>query len=289
MRKRLLPFLFLPCMSLYFASLNSGSNGNCYYIGNENEAVLVDAGISCREIQKRMNRLGLDMGKIKAIFISHEHTDHTRGVATLSKKFRLPVYITKTTLLFSGLWLEKEFISDLQLSTEMRIGDLRIIAFSKTHDAADPSSFTISCCGTTVGVFTDIGKVCDEVKNQFKKCHAAFLESNYDTKMLEEGGYPWHLKQRIRGGKGHLSNTEALHLFRESASPHLSHLLLSHLSQNNNCPKLVQQVFEPYAKNTNVVVASRYQESQVYQVNGTAKVRRQLLVPKNAPQLELFG
>lgn len=276
-------------MSLSFASLNSGSNGNCYYIGNENEAVLVDAGISCREIDKRMKRLGLDISRVKAIFISHEHTDHTRGVAMTSKKWQMPVYITTNTLQFSGLYLQKELIRELPLSAEIKIGELSILAFPKGHDAADPCSFVISYSNTNVGVFTDIGKVCPEVKKQFNKCHAAFLESNYDPKMLEEGGYPRHLKQRIRGGQGHLSNMEALSLFREHRSPQLSCLLLSHLSQNNNCPKLVKSLFDQYAEGTRIVVASRFEESMLYQVAGTDAPKLKTHYTRFAPQLELFA
>jgi phosphoribosyl 1,2-cyclic phosphodiesterase len=276
-------------MSLFFASLNSGSNGNCYYVGNGSDAVLVDAGISCREVSKRMSRLGLDMSKLRAIFISHEHTDHTRGLALLSKKYKLPVYISKPTLQFSGLYLEKELIREMAVPSAVNIGDLTISCFVKHHDAADPASFLIRCNDTTVGVFTDIGKLCSEVKKQFEKCDAVFLESNYDAKMLEEGNYPRHLKHRIRSGKGHLSNAEALHLFNEHRSSQLSHLVLSHLSQNNNCPQLVEQLFAPHAGNTKVHIASRYEESPLFNVAAAKQAVLRQYIPAHAPQLELFA
>ena len=255
-------------MSLFISSLNSGSNGNCYYIGNDKEAILVDAGISCREIDKRMKRLNLSMQKIKAVFISHEHSDHTRGIYSLVKKYHLPVYITSTTMKFSGLKIDGGFLKTFSSYTPVTIGDLSVLAFPKAHDAADPYSFTVSCGTTRVGVFTDIGYVCEHVSKQFSECHAVFLEANYDELMLEQGSYPFHLKKRIRGGQGHLSNKEALELFKNYRSSSLSHLLLSHLSKNNNCPKLVAELFNQHAKGTKIIVASRFEETPVYHVEG---------------------
>ncbi|MDB5109531.1 MAG: fold metallo-hydrolase, partial [Mucilaginibacter sp.] len=132
-------------MSLFITSLNSGSNGNCYYIGNEREAILVDAGISCRETETRMKRLGLSMNKVKAIFISHEHSDHIRGVTVLAKKYRLPVYITPLTYQHGGLFLDDELVIPFYEQQPILIGELCITAFLKLHDAAHPHSFIITC------------------------------------------------------------------------------------------------------------------------------------------------
>ncbi|HEX4375166.1 MAG TPA: MBL fold metallo-hydrolase, partial [Puia sp.] len=180
-------------MSLFIASLNSGSNGNCYYIGNEREAVLVDAGISCRETERRMKRLGLSMQKVKAIFISHEHSDHINGVAVLSKKYSLPVYITPGTLNNCSLILDEQRILSFTAYQAVQIGGLIISAFPKFHDAAHPHSFMIECDGIKVGVLTDIGAACQHVIKHFSQCHAAFLEANYDEELLEKGRYPYHL------------------------------------------------------------------------------------------------
>jgi len=200
-------------MSLFIASLNSGSNGNCYYIGNETEAILVDVGISCREIEKRLKRLGLLIEKIKAVFISHEHSDHIKGLPVLIKKYKLPVYITDATLRNGGLNFEISLINCFNAHKVIRIGNLSITAFPKFHDAIDPHSFVITCNQVCVGVFTDIGKPCKNLISYFKKCNAAFLEANYDEEMLHNGNYPFHLKRRISGGSGHLSNKEALQIF----------------------------------------------------------------------------
>jgi len=255
-------------MSLYIASLNSGSNGNCYYIGNEHEAVLIDAGISCRETEKRMLRLGLNIRKVKAIFVSHEHSDHINGIPVLAKKYQLPVYITTPTMISGRLIIEDHLVFGFNGFTTFTIGDLQINAFPKKHDASDPYSFTVTCRDITVGIFTDIGIACENVISYFSKCHAAFLEANYDDEMLDKGGYPYHLKRRIRGGHGHLSNKQAAELFTTHKSPTLSHLLLSHLSKNNNDPELVRQLFESCADGTNIIVASRYAETGVFYING---------------------
>jgi phosphoribosyl 1,2-cyclic phosphodiesterase len=122
--------------------------------------------------------------------------------------------------------------------------------------------------GVKVGVLTDIGVACDHVIKHFGQCHAAFLEANYDEEMLEKGRYPYHLKRRIRGGLGHLSNSQALEIFINHRSAHLSHLLLSHLSRDNNRPELVHELFSQHANGTEIIVASRYEESAVYHING---------------------
>src|SRR5205085_7353353 len=158
---------------------------------------------------KLMRRLGLSMEKIKAVFISHEHSDHIRGVSTLLKKHKLPLYITFPTLKNGRLWVEQTLIRDFKGYEPVTIGSLQVTAFPKFHDAADPYSFIIKHKGITVGVFTDIGIPCEHVIRHFSQCHAAFLEANYDDDMLENGGYPYHLKKRIKSENGHLSNTQA--------------------------------------------------------------------------------
>ncbi|TDG36017.1 MBL fold metallo-hydrolase [Pedobacter changchengzhani] len=250
-------------MALYFSSINSGSNGNCYYVGNDTDAVLIDVGISCKEVEKRMNRLGLSIDKVKAIFISHEHSDHIKGLEVFANKYNLPVYINNATLKNSRLSLSKDFTFSFNESI-IEIGNLKVHAFSKFHDAADPYSFVVEYQDYRVGVFTDIGSVCHKLIKHFKICHAAFLEANYDTKMLEEGRYPYFLKHRITGGKGHLSNDEALQLFRNHSASYMSHLLLSHLSKDNNEPTLAENMFKCVAGNTMVSVASRFKESPLY-------------------------
>jgi phosphoribosyl 1,2-cyclic phosphodiesterase len=278
-------------MSLCIAALNSGSNGNCYYIGNEREAILIDAGLSSREADKRMRRLGLAPEKLKAVFITHEHGDHIKGLRSIVKKYKVPVYLTTRTLVQGRLKLKEEFVKHFLSFEPIRLGNLLITAFPTFHDACDPHNFVITCNRVNVGIFTDIGSPCKNVIHHFKQCHAAFLESNYDEHMLENGGYPYALKNRIRGGWGHLSNKQALRLFMEHRPPFMSHLFLAHLSENNNRPDIVQNLFDSCAGKTEIIVASRYAETPAYQIehqNGfTTRPFRPRVEKKNL-QLSLF-
>jgi phosphoribosyl 1,2-cyclic phosphodiesterase len=274
-------------MSLFIASLNSGSSGNCYYVGNETEAVLVDAGISCREIEKRMKNLDLKMEKVKCVFISHEHTDHIRGIDRLARKFNLPVYITPATQNNTRLAFKRLQVMTFKADEVIAIGSLNVVPFVKKHDAADPYSFVIEYNGITVGVITDIGIACKDVIRYFKLCHACFLESNYDEQMLESGSYPLRLKDRIRNGHGHLSNRQALELFIKHRPPFMSHLFLSHLSQNNNHPDIVEKLFLEHAQHTSIRIASRHKETDVYRIDGDAFSSNSFKV-KKAIQMELF-
>jgi len=280
-------------MSIFISSLNSGSNANCYYIGNSNEAVLVDAGLSCRETEKRMRQLGLSMEKVKAIFVSHEHGDHISGVPGLSKKFRLPVYITSTTLANGNMPVDPSLVQSFKHGRPVKLGGLSVIPFRKSHDAAEPHSFMVSGHGVNIGIITDIGHACKQVMKYFGQCHAAFLESNYCDDMLTNGSYPYHLKRRISSDEGHLSNAQALELFLHYRSPELRLLILSHLSKNNNRPEVVEKLFAPHAGDTKVIVASRYEASPVFCIEGNAvsaaatrKIRKRAVT--NEQQLSLF-
>jgi phosphoribosyl 1,2-cyclic phosphodiesterase len=278
-------------MSLFIASLNSGSNGNCYYIGNGEEAVFIDAGLSCRETDLRMKKLGLDMDRVKAIFITHEHSDHILGVSGLVSKYRMPVYVSQPTLKEAGFWKIRKFTLPFTAHEPTEIGKLRITAFPKKHDACDPHSFVVSELKTHIGVFTDMGEPCDQLIHYFRQCHAAFLEANYDEDMLENGSYPFILKKRIRGGSGHFSNRQALELYTNHKPHFMSHLLLSHLSKENNKPELVESLFNSVPSDTQVIIASRYQESAIYEIAAKENFLKALL-PKSKPvrqqQLSLF-
>lgn len=276
-------------MSLSVTSLNSGSNGNCYYIGNENEAILIDAGLSCRETEKRMRLLDLSMKKIKAIFISHEHADHIKGLPSLSAKYDLPVYITDTTLKCSRLDIKTDLVNTFKAYVPIKMGNITVTAFPKHHDAEDPHSFVVDSNNITIGVFTDIGIACSHVTTQFKKCHAAFLETNYDEALLENGRYPYYLKNRIRGNRGHLSNSQALDIFRNYRPTFMTHLFLSHLSKDNNDPELVKELFNRYAATTKIIIASRYEQTPVYIIESQkGKISGKIRFPAKKLQLSLF-
>jgi phosphoribosyl 1,2-cyclic phosphodiesterase len=254
-------------MSLTFASLNSGSNGNCYYAGNASEGVLIDAGICCRQVEERLRRLNLSIHLVKGVLISHEHVDHIKGLEALALKYQLPVFITPSTLKYSRINLPAHLVKYFKIGDEVIIGALKVITFPKYHDAVDPCSFVIEYNHVRFGIFTDIGKPCSSLVDYFRTCHGALLEANYDEAMLEAGNYPLFLKKRISGGSGHLSNHQALNVFTTHKPTFMSHLFLAHLSHNNNCPVVVEKLFKANAQGVNITVASRFKESSVVSIN----------------------
>ena len=273
-------------MPLFISSIASGSNGNCYYIGNDQEAVLVDVGITCRQVEKRMARQGLSIQSVKAIFVSHEHTDHVKGLSVLANKYQLPVYLTNGTRRGCKLAIPDRLLHSLTDKQRVKIGDLIITSFRKYHDAADPHSFVIEGEGCTVGVFTDIGRICEQLIHFFGQCDAAFLEANYDTDMLMRGRYPLFLKNRIRGGHGHLSNAEALELFTKHRPEKLSHLFLAHLSRDNNDPELAQALFQQHSNDTTIMVAGRYTETPVIEITSMIPTEESNLISESPSILQ---
>jgi len=247
-------------------ALASGSNGNSYYIGNQTEAILVDAGISTRQLLQRFQSRGLDVKKIKAVFLSHEHSDHSRGIQVLSKRHRLTAWMSKHTYYALSHTYRPMYVELFEPGESVQIGSFQVHSFLKNHDAAEPCSFRVESGGKSVGVFTDIGEPCEKVRTAVKQCHAVFIESNYDEKMLWEGSYPWPLKKRVASGVGHLSNIQALELMLQESHPELECMFLSHLSQENNTPALAYSVFEPFHQKTAVKLTSRFEASEVYRL-----------------------
>ena len=189
-----------------------------------------------------------------------------KGLSVLANKYQLPVFLTGGTRRGCKLAIPDRLLNPLSDMQTITIGDLAVTSFRKYHDAADPHSFLVEGDGQAVGVFTDIGRACERVVDFFGRCNAVFLEANYDVDMLMQGRYPFFLKNRIRGGFGHLSNAEALELFINHRPQKLSHLFLSHLSRDNNDPDLVGQLFNEHRGDTEIIVAGRYAETPVYQV-----------------------
>jgi phosphoribosyl 1,2-cyclic phosphodiesterase len=224
---------------LEICAIASGSNGNCYYIGNEKDAVLIDAGISCKQIVQRMKERNLQPSKIKAIFITHEHSDHLSGARVFGKKMYVPVYINSAKTYYSAYKNQRPDVPKFfNPGEEIEVGELTVHSFSKNHDASEPCSFRVQYKTKNVGVFTDIGEPCENVMQHLGICDGLFLESNYDEKMLWEGSYPWFLKQRVASGVGHLSNKQAFDLLHSHARENLKCVFLSHISKRTILPKL---------------------------------------------------
>jgi phosphoribosyl 1,2-cyclic phosphodiesterase len=247
-------------------AIASGSNGNCYYIGNEREAVLVDAGISARRIISRMQQQQLDPAAVKALFISHEHADHASGSRVLAKRLRIPVYLTPRT--YVAMYPNHKPFSPrfFEPAAPVGVGSLTVHPFLKNHDAAEPCSFRIEHKGIHVGVFTDIGSVCDRVLSNLRQCHALFLETNYDEKMLWDGNYPWPLKKRIASDHGHLSNDQAFELLKNHAGAHLKTVFMSHLSAENNSPDTVMNRFRELENRYKIYMTSRHGAGEVVRI-----------------------
>lgn len=222
--------------------LASGSRGNATYVSDGRTAILIDAGLSGVEIQRRMAAKGLDPRSLNAILVSHEHADHIQGVGVLSRRFNLAVYINDGTRQASEAALGKLVeVCPFSCGRGFSIGSLAIHPFSISHDAEDPSGFTIGCNGAKVGVATDLGIVTGVVRTHLAACDILILEANHDPQMLIEGPYPWPLKQRIRGRSGHLSNDDTALLLEVLQHERLAHVILAHLSEENNTPEKARQ------------------------------------------------
>lgn len=227
-------------------ALASGSSGNCFFIEAGN-GFLVDAGISCKQIEERLGSIGKDISDINALFVTHEHADHIRGIDVLSRKHSIPIFINKETY-ESGYFNSDELINIIKNGQAIKFGGAKITAFSKSHDAANPVSYAFEYKNKKASVITDIGYACNNVISNVKRSNLLFLESNHDIKMLENGGYPAFLKKRIRSNVGHLSNYDAALLVLSHASSSLKSVVLSHLSQNNNLPELAMKTFNGLVK-----------------------------------------
>lgn len=229
------------------SALASGSSGNCFYIGNEKSAVLVDAGISAKQILGRLSSIKGDSSKIKAIFITHEHSDHIRGADVLARKLNIPIFATKATIKNSFLCSNVDLIRSISKNSTTEINGLSIEAFSKSHNAADPVSYNIHE-KKMISVITDAGHACQNIKKHVADCDFLFIESNYDEKMLEKGPYPYFLKKWIGSDTGHMSNRQAALCTLEHGSAKLKRVVLSHLSKVNNTPEVAFKTFSHIIK-----------------------------------------
>ncbi len=231
----------------------SGSSGNSAYIESEDASILVDAGISAGETEKRLSCIGKDIKDIDAVFISHEHIDHVRGVERLNKKYGIQVYSNKQTFVSSDLNVDSpEYFAN---DAEFKFRDLKITPLSLSHDAAAACGFKIQSNGSALGVLTDLGKITPNIRSLPAETDCLVLETNHDIDMLINGPYPHVLKQRILSDKGHLSNVDAGMFVRDNASDRLKKVFLAHLSRNNNTQELALDTFSKLVrKNKNIML-----------------------------------
>lgn len=220
-------------------SLQSGSNGNCYYVEAGGVRLLIDAGISGRKAKERLASHGVSIADIDALLISHDHVDHVGNAGALHRLFHLPVYMTRMT--HRAVRGQIGEIRDLQFFSAghtLDFGAVKVETIPTPHDAADGVAFVVEFENRRLGVFSDLGHPFARLRAALATCHAAYLESNYDPDMLDEGPYPADLKARIRGDGGHLSNEEAATLVAERSGRPLEWVALAHLSEENNHPNV---------------------------------------------------
>ncbi len=224
--------------------LASGSGGNSIFVRTKYARILIDAGISTRQIKKRLDSIGEDLADLDALFISHEHTDHIKSASALSRK--LPVHINKATYENSPVEISNPifFSNNMPVTVE----DVTLYPTPTSHDAADPCGFVIKNCSKSIGIFTDLGQITENIVQSVEKLDSLVIEFNHDIDMLLNSRYPYPLKQRIMGEKGHLSNIDAALFLNEYATSRLKTAFLAHMSQNSNTPDLAMTTFKNIVK-----------------------------------------
>lgn len=258
-------------------SIASGSSGNCIYVGSENSHILVDAGISNKRIELGLNEIGIKGSEMSGILITHEHSDHTKGLGVLARKYGIPIYGTKETLEeIAGMKSLGNYPEDLftpiQPDVDFYIGDLEVKPFHIDHDAANPVAYRIQHEHKAVAVATDLGHFDQYIIDHLLGVDAILLEANHDIRMLESGPYPYYLKKRILGDHGHLSNENAGRLLNYILHDNLKKILLGHLSKENNYAELAYETVKleinqgdgPYqASDFSIAVARRDEMSEI--------------------------
>jgi len=231
-------------MAITISVLGSGSRGNATFVKTDQVRLLIDAGISRKEMARRLESIGEDPNGIDAVFITHEHSDHAGGVRMLVKDLPVQVFLTSGTL---GALRTEDFefngskLVPITPGVPFTIGDVEVSPFRVPHDAAEPVAFSMKCGGAKLTQLTDIGYMPDEVAEQLRGSDVLILESNHDLEMLRVGPYPWALKQRLIGRYGHLSNAAVGRFIREQYDGQAQHMVLAHLSSKNNHPQIAKQ------------------------------------------------
>lgn len=251
-------------------SLASGSQGNALYIESRQSRILVDAGLSGRELGRRLDQIGVEADELDAVFVTHEHQDHIRGLGVMARRHRLPVFSHDETLRAIPKLGHIEDRREFETGQSIVFRDLMVRSFPITHDAVAPVGLTVETDEGKIGIATDLGMSTSLVSDRLKECRVLVLESNHDEKMLRDGPYPWHLKQRISGNHGHLSNSDSAQLLRQLIWPGLDMVLLAHMSEQNNCPSLVESTARQVVEAQNlarprIAVASQNQVSFCFQ------------------------
>jgi phosphoribosyl 1,2-cyclic phosphodiesterase len=252
-------------------SLQSGSNGNCIYVEAGAVKLLFDAGVSGATAEERLAASGRDIRQVNGLIISHDHSDHIRSAGIFQRKYGIPLYATPRTIAAAQTRCSLGKITEMhhfRVGQALKFGTVTVHTIPTPHDGEDGAVFVIDDGSRRLGILTDLGHVYRDLRWVISTLDAVFLESNYDPGMLAAGPYPRHLKQRIKGPRGHLSNAEAAELLASAASPRLRWACLAHLSEQNNRPELALRAHREIlaAADLPLHVASRYGASDVFAV-----------------------
>lgn len=237
--------------SLTYASIASGSCGNCHYISSKDTSILIDAGLSGKKIETNFKNLDIEIEKIKAIFITHEHKDHILGAGILSRRYNIPIYANEKTWQSMQKDLGKikdENMKVLESGKKLDLDEMQITSFKINHDASDPVGYKIEYKNKSASIATDTGKIDDDMKKIIKGSNLVVLESNHDVEMLKMGSYPYYLKRRVLSNIGHLSNEHAADFCVELVKSGTKQILLAHLSKENNFPELAYETVKGILK-----------------------------------------
>jgi phosphoribosyl 1,2-cyclic phosphodiesterase len=257
--------------TMIVAPLSSGSAGNAYWFESDGTAILVDAGIGPRDTKKRLEALGLDIGQLSAVVLTHEHYDHIRGAEKIARKYEIPIYLTRGTLENSTVDRDETKVVVFDNDTAFTIGELQVHARHTIHDAADPACFVVEARdGTRVGLASDLGYVDEPVVRHLSGCDGLFFESNHDLDMLRMGSYPWPLKRRIMSRFGHLSNDDSVNAVQRLLGADLKTLCMIHLSQRNNHESIVREMCTRLLRRTGAsiefAIARQFEPTGVFDV-----------------------
>ncbi len=251
--------------------LASGSRGNCTLIETDGCRLLIDAGLSGIETERRLAPLGLSGEDLDAILVTHEHHDHVGGIGPLSRRFDLPVHIDPLTHSALPSLGRIDNLNYFTAGERFELRNLAVSTFSTTHDAVNPVGFTIESSEGKIGFATDLGVPTRLVAEHLKDCRVIVLEANHDDQMLQDGPYPWSLKERIRSRHGHLSNRDSIRLLEEITWPGLEALFLAHLSAENNCPDRVAEAFRQTLSQCGhaplVIIGGQHQASTCFETD----------------------
>jgi len=264
-------------MSFSFCSLSSGSSGNCQYIETKGAKVLVDAGFTGKRIIELLKNIDVEPKDIDAILVTHEHIDHAKGVGILSRKFNIPVYANEKTWIAMEPIIKEvksENIKVIKANKNFEINDILIHPFNISHDAIDPVGYLFFNGMKKISILTDTGCVNEGIKTKIKGSHLFFIEANHDIEMLKNGRYPVHLKKRILGNKGHLSNDDCLSILSEVLFGQNEHVLLAHLSKENNLPQLayktiyngLKEIGFDVEKDINIQLTNRDNHTEIFNI-----------------------